>query len=104
MDQFNRITPKELSAMVEARVKFRDADQRFLDSLNGVNIANLVGRFEQLTKALYATYGQKYEIQEIIPVNFMITRREIENEGLTKKQLDAKMRRWFGLPGEQNDR
>jgi len=88
VEQFNRMTPAELTRMAEARIKYRDADQQFLDTLNGM-----------VCSILAATNG----VKDAKPANYMITRRETEEkEDDPVKQVERignQLKAWAGMSG-----
>jgi len=74
--------------MAEARVKYRDADQQFFDSLNGM-----------VCSTLAAING----VKTAKPVDFMITRREPETkeEDPMKKveRIAQQFQAWASMTG-----
>jgi hypothetical protein len=77
------MTPVELTKMAESKIKFRKTDQAFSDTLNGIicaTIANVHGN-------------------EIKPVDFMITRREIETI-VNVEAIDQKFQQWAAIGGK----
>jgi hypothetical protein len=101
IDEFKWITPDELYEMAEAKIEHRNADQQYLDALNGIQCITIARRLDALTRGIYASYGANYEIPELKPADFMITRREteeIEEDPMKKaERIDAAFGAWASM-------
>lgn len=88
VEQFWKMTPVELTTMAESKAKFRDMGQAFQDTLNGV---------------LCSTIASVFGIKDTKPVDFMITRREVETI-IQVEAIDQKFQQWAAMTGGKNVR